>query len=114
MPGRRIPTYAEIASFRESLIKTRKQLELDELEKLHGTLVRMEFDCLRAIPSLNHRSDQDLMERARERARQQTLRQNATSAPAARHRATAGHPKIGRGTGRAHPRSRPRPHRCHL
>ena len=52
MPARRIPTYAEIASFRESLIKTRKQLELDELEKLHGTLVRMEFDCLRAIPSL--------------------------------------------------------------
>ena len=69
MPGRRIPTYAEIASFRESLIKTRKQLELDELEKLHGTLVRMELDCLRAIPSLNHRADHDLMERARERAR---------------------------------------------
>lgn len=69
MPARRIPTYAEIASFRESLIKTRKQLELDELEKLHGTLVRMEFDCLRAIPSLSHRSDQDLMQRARERAR---------------------------------------------
>ena len=68
MPARRIPTYAEIASFRESLIKTRKQLELDELEKLHGTLVRMEFDCLRAIPSLSHRSDQDLMERARQRA----------------------------------------------
>ena len=68
MPARRILTYAEIASFRESLIKTRKQLELDELEKLHGTLVRMEFDCLRAIPSLSHRSDQDLMERARQRA----------------------------------------------
>ena len=52
MPGRSIPTYAEIASFRESLIKTRKQLELDELEKLHGTLVRMEFDCLRANKSM--------------------------------------------------------------
>ena len=68
MTARRIPTYSEIASFREGLIKSRKMLDKDEIERQRNQLVRMEFACLRAIASLARCSDQELMERARSRA----------------------------------------------
>lgn len=83
MPGRRIPTYAEIASFRESLIKTRKQLELDELEKLHGTLVRMEFDCLRGNPVAQPPLRPGPHGTARERARLNTASSTPTNSSGA-------------------------------
>ncbi len=68
MTARRIPTYSEIALFRETLIKTRKTLEKDELEQQCNQLVRMEFACLRAIASLSDSTDQELMHKARQRA----------------------------------------------
>ena len=69
MSDRKVPTYAEIASFKASLIKAKKTLGQDELKLLQEKLVVMEFTCLRAISSLTHRSDKDLMARARKRAR---------------------------------------------
>lgn len=68
MTARRIPTYSEIASFREGLIKSRKTLDKDEIERQRNQLVRMEFACLRAIASLAGCSDKELMQRARYRA----------------------------------------------
>mgnify|MGYP003589880537 CR=1 FL=1 len=69
MAARRIPTYAEIASFREKLIKSQKTLGQTELDKQCSQLIRMEFSCLRAIASLSERSDQELMYKAQRRAR---------------------------------------------
>ena len=62
----KIPTYSEIASFKETLLKSKKQLDQEELKAMHETLVHMEFTCLRAISTLSHRTDMDLMRRARQ------------------------------------------------
>ena len=64
----RIPTYAEIAAFRESIIKTRKSLSSTEFEAMQDKLVLMEYRCLRAINHLSNRTDSELMHRARDRA----------------------------------------------
>ena len=64
----RIPTYAEIAAFRESIIKTRKNLSSTEFEAMQDKLVLMEYRCLRAINHLSNRTDSELMHRARDRA----------------------------------------------
>ena len=68
MNEQRIPTYAEIASFKESLIKSRNELEQMELKSRQEKLARMEFACLRAIGSLAERSDRDLMLKAQQLA----------------------------------------------
>ena len=68
MTARRVPTYAEIASFRESLLKSKKTLAQEELAAQQTRLMRMDYNCLRAIASLSHRSDLDLLARARQRA----------------------------------------------
>ena len=65
----RIPTYAEIAAFRESIIKTRKSLSPKEMETMQDKLALMEYRCLRAINTLNDRTDSDLMKRAQQRSR---------------------------------------------
>ncbi len=64
----RIPTYAEIAAFRETIIKTRRSLSSTEFEAMQDKLVFMEYRCLRAINHLRNRTDSELMHRARDRA----------------------------------------------
>ena len=64
-----IPTYAEIEAFRDTLVKTRKQLSSMEFEAKKDTLVLMEYRCLRAIRALGDRPDSELMRRAQAQAR---------------------------------------------
>ena len=68
MDARPVPTFAEIAAYRATLIKEQKRLSPDELDAMQDTLMRMEFHCLRAIKGLRHRSDSELQARASQRA----------------------------------------------
>lgn len=69
MNDKSIPTYAEIASFKESLLKSKKNLDEQTLKSKQEQLVRMEFRCLRSIDTLIKHPDDVLLARARIRAR---------------------------------------------
>ena len=71
-----IPTYAEIASFKAVLIKDKKNLHHAELEAQQEKLARMEFSCLRTINSLSNRTDNYLMDKARQLASLERFRPN--------------------------------------